>query len=103
VCLNASLVDNMPNSLLEAMASGVPIVSTRVGGVPFIVEHERSALLVPPGDDGAMAAAILRLLREPALADRLRSTARAAVDAYTWEAVGPQWLHAYRDATGPRP
>jgi glycosyltransferase involved in cell wall biosynthesis len=53
VLLNPALVDNMPNSLLEAMASGVPIVSTRVGGVPHLVEDGRTALLVPPHDPDA--------------------------------------------------
>ncbi len=48
--LNPSLVDNMPISVLEAFASGVPVVSTNVGGVPFIAQDGRNALLVPPSD-----------------------------------------------------
>ena len=59
ISINPSLVDNMPNSVLEALASGVPVVSTDVGGVRFVVEHERTALLVPPGDSAAMAQACL--------------------------------------------
>lgn len=47
IMINPSLVDNMPISLLEALASSVPVVSTDVGGVPFMVEHEKTALLVP--------------------------------------------------------
>lgn len=96
VALNPSRVDNMPNSVLEALASGVPVVSTRVGGVPFIVEDGRSALLVPPADPEAMAAAILRLLAEPALAAALREAGLAQVRAYAWDAVGPQWAAVYR-------
>jgi glycosyltransferase involved in cell wall biosynthesis len=99
VCLNSSLVDNMPNSLLEAMACCVPIVSTRVGGVPYIVDNGRTGLLVPPADAVAMGAAIVRLIQDPALAQRLTSAARASVDAYTWEAVGPQWFDAYREVS----
>ena len=98
VALNPSRVDNMPNSVLEAMASGVPVVSTDAGGVPYIVTHERSALLVPPGQPEAMAKALIRLLGDPALADRLRTHAMSDVQAYTWAAVGPQWAEVYARA-----
>lgn len=100
VALNPSQVDNMPNSVLEAMASGVPVVSTAVGGVPCIVTHERSALLVPPGQPDAMAQALLRVLSDTTLAERLRAQALSDVQAYTWEAVGPKWAAAYCDAMG---
>lgn len=98
VALNPSRVDNMPNSVLEAMASGVPVVSTAVGGVPFIVEHDRSALLVPPGDAAAMAAAIDQLLGDADLSSRLREQALADVQAYAWKEVGPRWRDLYRGA-----
>jgi glycosyltransferase involved in cell wall biosynthesis len=87
VALNSSRVDNMPNSVLEAMASGVPVVSTDVGGVPYIVTHERTALLVPVADPKAMAAAIARLLRDSTLATRLADAALADVQRYTWPRV----------------
>jgi glycosyltransferase involved in cell wall biosynthesis len=94
--LNPSTVDNMPNSLLEAFASGVPVVSTNAGGVPDLVDDGRTGLLVPVGDAGAMAAAALRLLREPDLADRLAHAALAQSQAYQWERVRECWLDAYR-------
>jgi glycosyltransferase involved in cell wall biosynthesis len=100
ILLNPSRVDNMPNSLLEAMASGVPIVSTSVGGIPFLVEDGRTALLVPPGQPPAMAEAVLRLLREPELADRLRSEARREVSRYAWPRVRPVLFGAYMRAAG---
>jgi glycosyltransferase involved in cell wall biosynthesis len=100
ILLNPSRVDNMPNSLLEAMASGVPIVSTSVGGIPFLVEDGRTALLVPPGQPPAMAEAVLRLLREPELADRLRSAARREVSRYGWPRVRPVLFGAYMRAAG---
>jgi L-malate glycosyltransferase len=98
VLLNPSLVDNMPNSLLEAMASGVPVVSTDVGGVPFIVTHERTALLVPAGSPEAMAAAAARVLDEPGLAPALRAAGLAEVARYTWPQVGPRLAAVYRAA-----
>ncbi|WP_199232180.1 glycosyltransferase family 4 protein [Rubrivivax albus] len=97
IALNPSRVDNMPNSVLEAMASGVAVVSTRVGGVPYIVEHGRTALLVPPADPDAMAQALLALLEDEGLHERLRTQALTEVQAYTWEAVGPQWAAVYRE------
>ncbi len=98
--LNPSTVDNMPNSLLEAMASGVPIVSTGVGGIPFLVEHERTALLVPPGDPGAMAIAALRVLEDDALRATLVGAGLDACRAYTWERVQPRLFAAYAKCAG---
>jgi L-malate glycosyltransferase len=93
--LNPTRVDNMPISILEAQASGVPIVSSDAGGIPFIVEHERTGLLVAPGDAPAMAAAATKVLREPVLAATLRESGRAAVAQYTWPVVKEQLLAVY--------
>lgn len=98
IVLNPSLVDNMPNSLLEAMASGVPVVSTDVGGVPFIAEHGRTALLVPPRQPQALAAAVRQLLSQPELAQRLAAEGLAEVHRYTWPQVAPRLAALYRDA-----
>lgn len=93
--LNPSKVDNMPNSVLEALASGVPVVSTDVGGVPFMVEHGKTALLVPPQSPEAMAAAVLRLCAEPALAAALREAGLRYVQQYSWPNVRPRLLGVY--------
>lgn len=98
VALNPSRVDNMPNSVLEALAAGVPVVSTRVGGVPYIVEHEMTALLVEPGMPERMADAIVRVLTEPKLAHSLRRAGLAAVQNYTWQQVKPKLFQVYEDA-----
>jgi glycosyltransferase involved in cell wall biosynthesis len=87
VVLNPSLVDNAPVSLLEALASGVPVVTTDVGGIPFVVENGRTALLVPPGDPASMAAAVRRVLSEPGLARTLRSEGLADVTRHSWSHV----------------
>jgi glycosyltransferase involved in cell wall biosynthesis len=101
--LNPSTVDNMPISLLEAMASGVAIVSTDVGGIPHLVEDGRTALLVPPRDPAAMAAAALRVFAEPGLAASLRTAGLGAAERYTWGAVRPILLAAYARALGRSP
>jgi glycosyltransferase involved in cell wall biosynthesis len=79
VALVPSLWDNAPYALLEAMAAGLPVVAARVGGIPEIAADGSEALLVPPGDAGATAAAVGRLLDEPALAAALGRAARARV------------------------
>ncbi len=98
VLLNPSLADNMPNSLLEALATGVPVVSTHVGGVPFMVEHGRSAWLVPPQDPAALAAAVQELFDNDALRQSLRATGLLEAQRYTWQQVAPRLAEAYRQA-----
>ena len=95
VLLNTSRVDNMPNSLLEAMASGVPIVSSEVGGIPYLIQSGDTGLLVPPRDPQAAADAVLCILNDPVLAERLKQRARDVVQAYAWENVRLQWLSLY--------
>ncbi len=94
--LNASRVDNTPNSLIEAMAAGVAIVSTRAGGIPYLVEDGRDALLCEIDDADCLAASMDRLLREPALCQRLVAAGRETVAAFGWGRVRGQWLDLYR-------
>jgi len=96
-------IDNMPLSLLEAFASGLPAVSTRVGGVPAMLTDGVHGLLAPEDDDVAVAACVLRLLDSPAYARMLAAAARAACVAYEWPATRELWLAAYETAvTGRR-
>lgn len=95
IAINPSLVDNMPNSILEAMASGIPVVSTNVGGVPFIVHDQDTALLVPPKSPDAMADAILRLMDDAALSERLINNGLAEVQKYTWQRIWPMLATVY--------
>lgn len=100
IALNPSLADNMPISILEALASGVPVVSTDVGGVPFLVEHEETALLVPPGDAEAMADACLRVLRDEPLRNRMIQAGLNHARQFAWESVQGQLFSAYEMALG---
>jgi glycosyltransferase involved in cell wall biosynthesis len=77
VAVLCSHAEGMSNALLEYMAAGRAVVATQVGAAPDLIAHERHGLLVPPGDAAALAGAIGRLLREPALAMRLGHAARA--------------------------
>ena len=105
ILLNSSDVDNMPLSLIEAQAAGLPVVSTWTGGIPYIVKDGETGLLVPPGDDEAMARAALRLLEEPGLALRLSRAARTScLERFTWPAVQERWVRVYRElAAATRP
>lgn len=98
VLVNPSRVDNLPISLLEALAAGVPIVSTDVGGIPYVVKHETTALLVPPGKPAAMADAILRLLGDRALAQRLRAAGIDVAQGYAWPIVRGELFAVYARA-----
>lgn len=98
VMLNPSRVDNMPNSVLEAFASGVPVVSTNVGGIPYFVEDGKTAVLVPPEEPHAMAQAALRVVRDPLFAVALRTNALWVTSAYTWPSVRARLFEVYATA-----
>jgi glycosyltransferase involved in cell wall biosynthesis len=99
IAINPSLVDNMPNSVLEALASGVPVVSTNVGGVPYIVNDGQTALLVPSNSPDAMAEAILKLMDDAGLSEKLINNGLAEVQKYTWQRVWPVLAEVYDQAS----
>jgi glycosyltransferase involved in cell wall biosynthesis len=91
VFLNTTDIDNAPVSLLEAMACGLPVVSTNVGGISDLVEHGRNALLVPPRDPRAMAARISDVLRNSDLANELSKNGRQSANVHSWARILPRW------------
>jgi glycosyltransferase involved in cell wall biosynthesis len=99
--LNPSLADNMPNSLLEAMACGVPIVTTDVGGIPLIVKSEETALLVKPGQARDMAEAALRILDDQRLRLKLIQNGLRDADGYSWPRIRELWLNTYAQLCKP--
>jgi glycosyltransferase involved in cell wall biosynthesis len=96
IFINASRLDNMPVSILEAFASGTPVVSTEPEGMRYLLEHGRTGLLSAPGDAAALAENVVRVLRDPELADLLVSNARQELQRYSWPVVREQWLEVYR-------
>jgi L-malate glycosyltransferase len=100
IFINASYVDNMPVSILEAFASGTPVVSTCPESLKSLVEHERTGLLSEVGDAQGLAQNVIRLLQEPDLSDRIASNAYAECEQYTWGAVRDRWVEIYRTLEG---
>jgi glycosyltransferase involved in cell wall biosynthesis len=102
IFLNTSVIDNSPVSVLEAMACGMCVVSTNVGGSPHLLAHEENALLVPPRNPDAMARAVVRLLRDPNLAGRISANARRSAETLDWANILPQWHSVLRSAADAR-
>ncbi|WP_374689878.1 glycosyltransferase family 4 protein [Promineifilum sp.] len=101
IYLNTNRVDNMPVSVLEAAAFGLPVVATAVGGVPYLLRDGETGLLVPAdgagnGDVAAMSDAIRRLLNEPGLAGALSANGRRLAESCAWESVRTQWETLFR-------
>lgn len=96
IYLNSSNIDNMPSSIIEAFAAGTPVVSTNAGGIPYIVKDGETGLLVSLNDHEALAAAAIRLLDSPELAQKIITQARQDCVKYSLEAVYPQWVNVYR-------
>ncbi len=84
--------------LLEAMAAGLPVIASRVGGIPEVVADGETGLLVEPGDVEGLAGAMLRLAMDPALRASLGSRGRERARSYSWDVVVPQVLATYREA-----
>ena len=97
IYLTATNLDNMPASITECMACGVPVVTTDAGGIPYIVKHEESCLMIARDDHVAMAESAIRLLRDNDLAVRLTERARADSVKFTWNAVRAEWIKLYQE------
>lgn len=91
IFINTTNFDNMPVSIVEAMALGIPIVSTNVGGMPFLIEHEIDGVLVNPNSVNEFVNVIKKLLEEPKQVAKLTINARRKVEQFDWEFVKNQW------------
>jgi 2-deoxystreptamine N-acetyl-D-glucosaminyltransferase/2-deoxystreptamine glucosyltransferase len=97
-----SLYEDLSSVLIEAMASGLPVVATRVGGTADLVNDGVNGLLVAPRDPAALATAISRILGDPAAAARMASAARRTAAAYAWPDLARNVLDVYRQVTAGR-
>jgi glycogen(starch) synthase len=97
----ATRYEELPSVLVEGMAAGLPVVASRVGGIPALIDDDVNGLLVPPGDVGALATAITRLLTEPDTAARLSAAARQTAQRYAWPALARQVAAIYQRVTKP--
>ena len=84
--------------LLEAMAAGLPVIASRVGGIPEVVADGVTGLLVEPGNASELASAVLRFAESPSLRARMGSRGRERVRSYSWEVLVPRILAVYREA-----
>ena len=91
VFINTTNFDNTPVSVIEAMALGIPVVSTNVGGLPFLIDNGTDGLLVQPRDANAMVEAIIKLKNDTDLMTELVNNARYKVEDFAWNAVKPRW------------
>jgi glycosyltransferase involved in cell wall biosynthesis len=91
IFINTNRIDNMPVALIEACAIGLPVVTTNVGGIPYLFADGETALFVRDDDDQQMAEAIRTLLENPALAAKLSVEARLLAERSSWDQVRPKW------------
>ena len=91
IFLNTTNVDNTPVSLIEAMALGFPIISTKVGGIPYLIKDQKTGLLVPAKNKSAMVDAVSTLLKNQNLAESLSQNARNQAEKFDWEIVQNEW------------
>lgn len=77
------------------------MVSTNVGGIPYLLKHGKTALLVQPGNVGEMAAAVTRLVTDPDLAAQFRANGRKLAESFDWSKILPQWESLLSKASTP--
>ena len=91
IFMNTTNYDNMPLSIIEAMALGFPIASTDVGGIPFLIKNEEEGLLSPKNDANVMAKNIIRIFKDEKLRVNLSTNARKNAECFDWQSLKNQW------------
>jgi len=96
IFINTTNFDNMPVSVIEAMALGLPVVSTKVGGIPYLIENGADGLLVEQNQVDDMVKAILSIKNNSALRTKIVSNAREKVEQFDWDIVKKQWFEVLK-------
>lgn len=91
IMVSNPVIDNTPVSIIEGMALGMCIISTNVGGVPYLVENGKEVLLVPDNDENALAESIEKLLNDSSLANKLSQNGRKTAETFDWIFVKEKW------------
>ncbi|MGC6429635.1 MAG: glycosyltransferase family 4 protein [Jejuia sp.] len=92
IFINTTNVDNTPVSVIEAMALGLPVISTNVGGLPFLIDNLNTGILVQPNDVKGFENAILRLINNDELVKKVSYNARQKVEQFDWNVVKHDWF-----------
>ena len=95
ILLNTTSIDNMPVSILEGFAAGLPIVTTNAGGIPYLVSDRENGHLVNVDDHVACAERIIELVENPDEVERLSKVGKSEVEKYLWKNVAQQWYGLY--------
>jgi glycosyltransferase involved in cell wall biosynthesis len=103
IYLNTNRKDNMPVSVVEAQAMGLPVVATNVGGLPFLIENGKNGFLVPTEDANQMAAKIKTLLDNPQTTASFSRNGRASAEQSSWASVKPLWEALFSEVMGSGP
>ncbi|QKJ64780.1 glycosyltransferase family 4 protein [Flavobacterium sp. M31R6] len=92
IFINTTHFDNMPVSLIEAMSLGLAIVSTNVGGIPFLIENQKEGLLIPDNDVEKMVEEIDRLIKDTDLFGEITANARRKSEEFDWQIIKLKWV-----------
>jgi glycosyltransferase involved in cell wall biosynthesis len=96
IFINTTNYDNMPVSVIEAMALGFPIISTNVGGMPFLIDHHKDGVLVNPNDANGFVKEIKSLISNPEKAIAVGNSARTKAESFDWNLIKQQWMAIFK-------
>lgn len=103
IFINTTTIDNTPVSVMEAMAMGLPVVTTNVGGIPYLLEDKKDAFLVNSNDVQAMAFTIIKIIEGTTDVTKVMYNARKKVEQFDWSVVRESWLNLLENTPTKKP